>query len=556
MTRTSTPDQTQQKAMIAPLGEPVFRRIWIASLFSNFGQLILGVGVAWEMTQQTGDASMVALVQTAMMLPLMLVAVPAGAIADMYDKRKIAMAGLAIAAVSASLLTGLAWFGLAGPWVLLGFCVLIGAGVALFSPAWQSSIGEQVGPQQLPAAIALGTISYNVARSFGPALGGVIVLVAGAQTAFAINAVFYVPLFVAFMLWRRRHVPSRLPPERIDRAIISGARFVFHSASIRKVLSRAFLFGMVGATASALAPLIARDLLKGDASVFGILLGASGAGAVAGAFSVGWFHEKFGVENATRLMMVVAGGALIVIGLSGSMVVTCVGMFIAGGSNILSIALFNIAVQMGAPRWVTARALSLFSASLTGGIAIGAGLWGLAASQTSVELAVVVSGMGLLALPLLMIAFPLPRYSEVASEMAGMQNDLDVGLDLSLRSGPIVIAVEYQVDPQNARAFYATMLMLQRVRLRNGSFNWSLSRDIADPSLWTERFQFPTWGDYLRTRDRYTQADLKAQASADAYLVSGVQKKIHRRLERPFGSVRWQSDSPDTQQDTLGYLGP
>jgi MFS family permease len=556
MGQVSETTTVAKTGMFSPLKEPVFRNIWTASLLSNFGQLILGVGVAWEMTRQTGDAAMVALVQTAMMLPLMLVAVPAGAIADMFDKRKIAMAGLGVSAVSAAVLTALAWFGLASPWVLLGFCVLIGAGVALYSPAWQSSIGEQVGADQLPAAIALGTISYNVARSFGPAIGGLVVLIAGAHAAFAMNAVFYLPLLIAFFVWRRQHVPSRLPPERIDRAIVSGARFVFHSATTRKVLSRSFLFGMVGATGSALAPLVAKDLLGGDASVFGILLGASGAGAVVGAFLVGWFHTKLGVEHTTRLLMLVAGGALILIGFSSSLALTCIGMFIAGGANILSIALFNIAVQMGAPRWVTARALSLFSASLTGGIAIGAALWGVVASQTSVEFAVVASGFGLMAMPLLMIAFPLPKNSEIASDMAGLQSDPEVAMDLTMRSGPIVIAIEYQVDPDAARSFYDAMLHLQRVRLRNGSFNWSLSRDIADPLVWTERYQFPTWGDYLRTRDRYTQADLQAQSFADSFTVAGSEKRIRRRLERPFGSVRWQSNTPDTKQETVGYLGP
>lgn len=556
MAQPNSDSAMAKTGMFAPLVEPVFRNIWLASLLSNFGQLILGVGVAWEMTQQTGDAGMVALVQTAMMLPLMLASAPAGAIADMFDKRKVAMAGLAFSATCGAVLTLLAWAGLATPWVLLAFCVLIGAGVALYSPAWQSSIGEQVGPTQLPAAIALGTISYNVARSFGPAIGGLVVLVAGAHAAFAINATFYLPLLIAFLLWRRQHVPSRLPPERIDRAIISGARFVLHSVTIRKVMIRAFLFGMVGATASALAPLVAKELLGGDASIFGILLGASGAGAVAGAFMVGWFHSRLGVEMATRLLMLLAGLALMLVGLSHSLVLTCVGMFIAGGANILCIALFNIAVQVGAPRWVTARALSLFSAALTGGIALGAALWGLVAKGTSVEFAVIASGAGLMVMPIFALLFPLPKHVEAASEMAGMQNDPEVGMDLTMRSGPIVIAIEYRVDPDNARAFYDAMLKLQRVRLRNGSFNWSLSRDIADPAVWTERYQFPTWGDYLRTRDRYTQADLQAQLAADAFLIAGATKVIRRRLERPFGSVRWRTDSPDNQQDAVGYLGP
>ncbi len=556
MEKTSNKNAALQFRMFAPLGEPVFRRIWSASLLSNFGQLILGVGAAWEMTRQTGDARMVALVQSAMMLPLMLVAVPAGAIADMFDKRKVAMAGLTLSAVSAGLLTLLARFGLATPWVLLSFCVLIGAGVALYSPSWQASISEQVGQEQLPAAIALGTINYSVARSFGPAIGGVVVLVAGAQAAFAINALFYLPLFLAFLLWRRKHVPSRLPPESLNRAIVSGARFVFHSGSIRKVLARAFLFGMVGATGSALAPLIARDLLGGDAKIYGILLGANGAGAVAGAFMVGWFNTRLGVERATRLLMPVAGASLILVGVSKSLGLTCVGMFIAGGANILTIALFNIAVQTGAPRWVTARSLSLFTASLTGGIAIGAALWGLAASTWSVEAAVVASGISLCSLPLMLMASPLPTQSNLVSEIAGIQDDPEVTLNLSLRSGPIVIAVEYRVDSADARSFYDAMQHLQRVRLRNGSFNCSLSRDIVDPQIWTERFQFPTWGDYLRARDRYTQTDLQAQILVDSYMVAGSEKILRRRLERPFGSVRWQSDSPDTRQDAFSYIGP
>lgn len=162
----------------------------------------------------------------------------------------------------------------------------------------------------------------------------------------------------------------------------------------------------------------------------------------------------------------------------------------------------------------------------------------------------------MMALPLLSTFFPLPGHTEEASEMAGLQQDPEVGLALTLRSGPVVIAIEYRVDPDNARAFYDCMLKLQRVRLRNGGFNWSLSRDIAHPEVWTERYQFPTWGDYLRTRDRYTQADLSAQRAADAYIIAGTEKLIRRRLERPFGSVRWQQNSPDTQQETISYVGP
>jgi MFS family permease len=549
-------DTAPQGGTFAPLRERTFRTIWTASLLSNFGQLILGVGAAWEMTRLTPSASMVALVQTAMMLPLMLVALPAGAIADMFDRRKIAMAGLGISIVSASVLTTLAFLGLTSPWVLLGFCSLIGAGVALYAPAWQSSISEQVEPSHLPAAIALGTISYNVARSFGPALGGLIVLAAGAKAAFALNAVFYLPLFFAFFLWKRRHVPSRLPPERIDRAIVSGARYVLHSGSIRAVLTRAFLFGLAGATSAALAPLIAKDLLGGDASVYGLLLGAGGVGAVLGAFLVGWLRDRFGTENATRLLSAIGGLSLILVGFSRSLPLTCFGLFIAGGTSIVTIALFNISVQLAAPRWVTARALSLFSSALTGGIALGAVIWGLVASLWSVDVAIVASGVALLLTPILGILLPLPQTSLADVELVELVNQPEVGMAVTMRSGPVVIEIDYNVDLAQAREFHGAMLKVQRTRLRNGGFNWSISRDIADPAIWTERYQCPTWGDYLRMRDRFTQADIDLHEAARSFHNAEGVLQIRRKLERPFGSVRWKADSPDNQQPTIDYIGP
>ncbi|NML05792.1 MFS transporter [Sphingomonas sp. G-3-2-10] len=539
-----------------PLRVPVFRRIWSASVVANFGQLILGVAAAWEMTRLTPDPGMVALVQTALMLPLMLVAVPAGALADMFDRRRIAITGLFVSIACAVTLTLLARAGYTSPAILLVFCFLIGTGVALYTPAWQASIPEQVDTHQLPAAIAMGSISYNVARSVGPALGGLIVLAAGATAAFATNAVCYLPLLLAFFLWRRRHTPSRLPPERIDRAIVSGARYAIHSDPIRTVFIRAFLFGAVGATTTALAPLVARDLLHGDASTYGLLLGAGGVGAVTGALMVGRVRDLLGTERATKLLAIVSGLALLVVGFSHSLVLTCLALFVAGGGNILTIALFNISVQLAAPRWVTARALSLFTSALTGGIAIGAWAWGVAASVWSVDTAILASGVALLLLPLLSLLLPLPEANHGGVETVGIGSEPEVALALTLRSGPIVIEVDYRVDPDDARGFYDAMLKVQRARLRNGGFDWSLSRDIADPTLWTERYHCPTWSDYLRLRDRLSQADIEIQLTADAYILAGEEKQVRRRLERPFGSVRWKPDSPDPQQDTIGYVTP
>src|SRR5271170_7048754 len=187
----------------APLRYPTFRRIWLASVLSNLGLLIQGVGAAWAMTQMASSADQVALVQTALMLPIMLISMPAGAIADMYDRRIVALVSLSIALSGATGLSVLAWLGLVTPPILLAFCFIVGSGMALFGPAWQSSVSEQVPAETLPSAIALNGISYNIARSFGPAIGGIVVAAAGAVAAFAANAVLYLPLFTVLFLWNR-----------------------------------------------------------------------------------------------------------------------------------------------------------------------------------------------------------------------------------------------------------------------------------------------------------------------------------------------------------------
>jgi MFS family permease len=531
-------------AALEPLRETSFRRIWSASLLSNFGQLILGVGAAWEMTRLTPSPEMVALVQSALMLPLMLVAIPAGAIADMFDRRKGAISGLTFAAVSAATLAVLAALGWVSPWLLLTFCFLIGAGVALYAPAWQASVIEQVRPETLPAAVALSSVSYNIARSFGPALGGVLVVAVGAMATFALNALFYLPLLLAFWLWRRPQVSPRLPPENMHRAIVSGARYAMHSEPVRNVIVRAFVSGFAGASVLALTPLVARDLLGGDASTYGLLLGANGVGAVAGAFAVGTIREKFKPEHSAWICATLAGLMIGLLGLSHSLALSALALLMVGATYMLLVTLLSVGVQLSAPRWVVARALSWFQSALTGGIAIGAWFWGAVTAEWDLSTAMVASGVALMLTPLVGLLLPMPRVSHVDIEPAELNNEPEVGLPLTLRSGPVEIEIDYRVDPDDARAFYEVMQRLQRVRLRNGAFGWSLSRDIADVRLWTERFHCPTWGDYLRQRSRLTLADRELQNRADGFHTPGPGARVRRRLERPLGSVRWRADTP------------
>lgn len=554
----STETSGRKWAAFEPLSEPTFRRIWSASLMSNFGQLILGVGAAWEMTRLTTSPGMVALVQTALMLPLMIVAVPAGAVADMFDRRKIALIGLGFATLSAAMLTTLAALGLTTPWMLLAFCSLIGAGVALYGPAWQASVIEQVKAEQLPAAVALSSVSYNLARSFGPALGGMVVMALGARAAFAINALFYLPLLAAFFMWQRVHVPPRLPPEQMHRAIVSGARYARHSPSIRNVMIRAFATGLAGASTAALMPLIARDLLGGNASVFGLLLGASGVGAVVGAFAVATVRERLKAEHAVSLCAAVTGVMILFVGFSHNLLLTCALLMVAGAAYMLLVTLLSVGVQLSTPRWVAARALSWFQSALTGGIAFGAWLWGHVTADSGLSVALIASGVTLLLTPVIGLFFPMPRISREDVVSVELANEPEVALQITARSGPIVIEIDYRVDSARARQFYDVMLKVQRARLRNGAYEWSLSRDIANPDLWTERYHCPTWGDYLRQRTRYTQSDQELQARVNEFHLgfeppaTGV--RVRRRLERPFGSVRWRADSPDVSDESIHIL--
>jgi MFS family permease len=528
----------------APLRHSVFRRIWLASLLSNLGILIQGVGAAWAMTQMAASADKVALVQTALMLPVMLISMPAGAIADMHDRRIVAMVSLSIALVGATVLTTLAWFSLITPNILLSLCFVVGSGMALFGPAWQSSVSEQVPSETLPAAVALNGISYNIARSFGPAIGGVVVATAGAVAAFAANAVLYLPLLTVLFLWNRVSEPSRLPREKLSRAIVSGVRYITNSPPIKIVLTRTFVTGVIGGSVSALMPLVVRDLLHGGAQTYGIMLGAFGMGAVVGALNIGAVRKQMRGESAIRVCALSMGGAIGAVGLSREPVLTAAALVVAGAAWMLAVALFNIGVQLSAPRWVAGRSLAAFQASIAGGIAIGSWGWGHLTDLAGVETALLVSAGLMLCSPLLGLLLPMPRIG-ARSEDAEVLADPEVQLQLTARSGPLVVEIEYRVLQESARAFHNVMQDVQLSRQRSGAYGWSLARDIADPELWTERYHCPTWLDYLRQRNRATQTERALHQQAIAFHSGSDPVRIRRMLERPFGSVRWKEETPD-----------
>lgn len=540
---------TPSGGLLAPLSVPVFRRIWSASLLSNLGILIQGVGAAWSMSRMTDDATMVALVQTALMLPIMLIALPAGALSDMFDRRLVCIWALSIAlagAVGLCIVTTLGWL---TPPILLAFCFVVGSGMAVFGPAWQASVSEQVPVEALPSAIALNGISYNVARSFGPAVGGVIVAAMGAFGAFLTNAVFYLPLLVVLTLWKRKQAPARLAPETFWRAVVSGVRFIRYAPSHRLFILRTLLFGLIGGVIPALMPLIAKEILGGGAPVYGILLGAFGLGAVAGAVILPWVQRQMTTETSSRLSAVIMGMAILTVAFSRLEGVTILALVAAGVAWTSVLTLYSISIQVAAPRWVAGRALAIFQATAAGGVAIGAWGWGRCADQIGVSQALVLAGILMAVSAFVGLWMRLPETSRPPQERELDRVAPALGLSITPRSGPIVIELDYVVPAENARAFYEVMQKVRRYRQRTGGYGWSIARDIADATRWTERFHAPTWNDYQHLIHRGEESGRDGLDESRALLDPGSPVQVRRMLERPAGSVRWKDDTPDRGVD-------
>ena len=527
-----------------PLSEPVFRRIWLASLVGNFALLMQGVGAAWLMTELTSSPRLVAMVQTAVMVPVMLLALPAGAAADMYDRRRIVIAAISVCCSVAVILTLLTAGGHVTPAILLTACFVTGCGIAVFTPAWQASVSEQVSAPVLPSAMALNSISYSLARSIGPALGGAVVALAGSLIAFGTTALLCLPLLAVFLGWRRKVEPSRLPPERLGWAVGAGMRYILHSPPVRTVIARTLLIGVAGGSLGGLMPLIARDQLGGGPELYGVMLALTGLGAVIGAFSSSGLRKRFSSEQLVWAGIAIEGLSYVVIACSRTMMLVGPILVVAGTAWMVAVTVLNIGVQVAVPRWVSGRILAVYQAMLAGGVGLGSSLWGSIAAETSLSSAMLWSAAALFATALAGTWLPMPREERV-EEGRGLPNEPDVALALTGRSGPVSIEVEYRVDPANARQFYTRMQDVRLLRKRLGAYAWSVSRDVSAPELWVERFQYPTWADYLRQRNRQTVAEEAFEKAIQEQLVEGGSIKVRRWLERPFGSVRWRDETPD-----------
>jgi MFS family permease len=509
---------------IGPFRHAIFRDIWLASLVSNFGGLIQSVGAAWLMVSLHASASVVTLVQAATTLPIMLLSLVAGAIADNYDRRRLMFGAQLFLLVVSVALALTSYSGLLDPILLLAFTFLIGCGTAFNGPAWQSLVGEMVPRSEIPAAVAMNSVGFNIARSVGPAIGGAVVAAFGAVAAFAANAFSYIGLLFVLARWRPAKNPSPLPPEQLTSAMAAGLRYVLMSPRIGVVLLRGAAFGSAAIAVQALLPLVARDLVRGGPVGYGVLLGGFGMGAVGGAFMGGELRRR-SIPGEWIVRVAFAGAALgaFTLGFSHTMVLSLAAMVVAGASWVLALSSFNASVQLSAPRWVVGRALALYQMATFGGMTLGSWLWGLVADHGGTGVALYASAGALVAGACLGFAFRMPDTIEMNLDPRGWDEPM-IALDIRPRSGPIVVTIQYVIRPEDVLEFLNAMASRRRIRIRDGARNWTLLRDLADPTLWVERYDTPTWQEYIRHNSRLTQSDAA---------VSETLRRLHQGAEPP-----------------------
>jgi hypothetical protein len=327
--------------------------------------------------------------------------------------------------------------------------------------------------------------------------------------------------------------------------MVSGVRYIANSPSIKIVLARTLLVGLLGGAILALLPLVARDRLQGGAGLYGMMLGAFGFGAVLGALNLTRLRKHLGAEAAISACTITMGVGFAVVAVSPTPVLTMAALVVAGAGWTLAWTLLNIGVQLSAPRWVSGRALAAYQAASSGGIALGAWVWGHLTDLAGVETALLIAGVLMLASPLIGLWLRMPRIGARGEETVVL-DDPEVRLELTGRSGPVVVEIEYRVERDNALVFHSLMHEVQMFRQRNGAYGWPIARDVADPELWTERYRCPTWFDYLRQRNRATQSETATEQEAIAFHIGPGPVRIRRMLERPFGSVRSKDHTIDT----------
>ena len=498
----------------APLRRPLFRNRWIASIVSNLGSWMQDTAGTWLMTALTTSPLLIALMQTAASLPVLFLGLPAGATADMFDRRRLLIFWQAWMLATVAILSALTMFGIISPATLLVLTFLLNIGSAMNNPAWQAIVPELVPRGELPDAIALNSAGFNLARAVGPALGGLTVgaftsPATGAAVVFLLNSVSFLAVIFVLYTWKRTPLfKSALPSERMFGSMRSGVRYVRHSPPVRAILLRAFLFTGFASAVWALLAVVAQQDLQTGAMGYGVLNGCLGAGAVTGAALLPHVRRTFPAEWMMAGTGLVFAGTLASLALTRSVPLIVVGLVAAGCAWTTTTSTLNIAVQTSVPDWVQARALGTYQMVFAGGVAGGSALWGLVAEHFSSQTALLAAAAGMLVAVPIARRFPLlrgtpPDLSPYQLARAQPQTVLHPEPE----QGPVLIMIEYRIRLTEKSDFTRAMHEARAIRMRDGAIRWGVFQDTAQPERFVETFVMESWLEFLRARERMTTDD-------------------------------------------------
>ena len=501
----------------SPLHNSVFRVLWIATVASNVGSWMQDVGESWLMTSLTTSPVLVALVETAGSLPVVLVALPAGALADIVDRRRLLLVMQIWMAVAAGAMGVLTLLGHMTPDRLLSLTFLLGVGTAISNPVWQAVTPELVSSSDLPAAITLNAAGINIARAIAPAIGGFIIAASGPWIVFLLNAASFIAIMIVIYRWSPPPRKSKLPPEDMIGAMRAGTRYLRHSPELQIVLLRSGIFVICASALWALLPQQARRHLGLGSFGYGLLLGCIGLGALAGAWFLPRVRERLSTNQLVAAGSVVFGFATMSLAYLHSFALLAVALAIGGVAWIDVLASLNVSAQTVTPSWVRARVMAIYLLIFFGGLAAGSAIWGFVATRAGVSAALFVAAVGLIIGPLVSWPFRLAGNTNLSLTPSLHWPEPVMLIDAEESEGPAITIVEYRVDPRTAEEFLEAMKELKRIRLRDGAIRWNVSRDTADPQRYLETFVTESWGDHLRQHERVTAEDRAVEERAQAF---------------------------------------
>jgi MFS family permease len=490
--------------------------LWIAVLASNVGTWMQTVGAQWLVVHEADAARWVSLVQTATTLPVLLLALPSGTLADTFDRRRLLLTVQVLLLGTGTLLTVLTAFDRMPPGLLLVFTFLLGVGQAVTLPTWQAVIPEIVPRDELPSASALGAVNTNLARSAGPAVAGLLVAHIGSAAVFGLNAVSFAVFAAALLIWRRQPQPGAAHSERFGPALRAGERYVRHSPIVRGLLVRVVLFVLPGSVVWGLLPLVAHQELAMGASGYGILLAALGIGAIAGALLMPRVRTVLTANQLIIAAGVVYALALAVIALVPNRFAVGGVLVAAGLAWMTQVSRMNASLQLFLPNWVRARGFGLYQVVFAGGQAAGAFLWGQVTEWTDLRTTYLIAAAAMLAGTVSVIWLPMHDGDGGDRSPAIYWAEPHLMLQPHLDEGPVLVTVVYEVAEENHEAFTEAMKAVRGSRLRTGATRWGLFRDGGAPDRFVEVYQVPTWEEHLRQHEgRLTGSDEKAEERAE-----------------------------------------